>query len=62
MFGRMTSQGTIAVFEDDGGRATRMEGWILYPVGSSLSAEYEHAEGIVLTVADAERIGLPIEP
>ena len=32
-----------------------------YPVGSELSARYEHPEGITLRPHDAEKLGIEIE-
>ena len=60
LFGRINENGNVTVFETDGSTATRVDANV-YPVGSNLSARYEHAEGIELTVADAEKIGLMIE-
>jgi hypothetical protein len=41
----------------DGSAATRINANV-YPVMSGLSARYEHPGGIVLTIADAEKIGI----
>ena len=60
LFGRINENGNVTVFEADGSTATRIDANV-YPVGSNLSARYEHAEGIELAVADAEKIGLMIE-
>ena len=30
----------------------------IYPVGSELSCAYDHPEGITLTIADAESLGI----
>ena len=60
MFGRINDNGDVTVFEADGSTATRIDANV-YPVGSSTSARYEHPDGIELTVADAEKIGLLIE-
>ena len=60
LFGRINENGNVTVFEADGSTATRIDANV-YPVGSNLSARYEHADGIELTVADAEKIGLMIE-
>lgn len=59
LFGRAVENG-VAVFEADGSVATRIDANI-YPVGSSLGARYEHPEGIIISVEDAEKIGLEIE-
>lgn len=60
LFGRIDGNGNVAVFEADGSAATRIDANV-YPVGSQLSTRHEHPEGIVLTAADAETIGLKIE-
>lgn len=60
MFGRINDNGNVTVFEADGSTAARIDANV-YPVGSSTSARYEHPDGIELTVADAEKIGLIIE-
>ena len=61
-FGRRISRNRIAVLDSDGVAVTQLEtDATVYPVGSSLSARYEHAAGIVLTARDARRIGLRIE-
>ena len=53
-------KGTAAIFYDDGRRVTRIDANV-YPVGSSLSARYEHPEGITLSIADARKLGIPKE-
>ena len=61
-FGRVNEQGTIDVLHvEDGMAASRLECRNLYPVGSSLSVHYEHADGIKISREDAARIGLQIE-
>lgn len=61
-FGRILDDGAVAVFHESGETATRMD-CSLYTVDSdgSKSVRYEHPEGIVITRADAEKIGLEIE-
>lgn len=59
LFGRVVENG-VAVFESDGSVATRIDANI-YPINSSLSARYEHPEGIVISSEDAVKIGLEIE-
>jgi hypothetical protein len=61
-FGRIDENGNVAVFHNDGEAATRMD-CSLYAVDSdgSQSVRYEHPEGIIITRADAEKIGLEIE-
>lgn len=52
--------GAVILYVTDGEPVTRIDADV-YPVGSELSARYEHADGIVLTVADAESIGIEAE-
>ncbi len=62
-FGRTNENGDVVVLHvEDGEVATRMD-CSLYAVGSdgSKSVRYEHQEGIVISRADAEKIGLEIE-
>ncbi len=62
-FGRINDSGDVAVLhEADGAAATRLD-VSLYAIGSdgSKSVRYEHPEGVVISRADAERIGLEIE-
>lgn len=60
-FGRLDDNGNVVVLHvEDGAAATRLDASV-YPVNSDLSARYEHAAGIVLTRADALRIGIKIE-
>lgn len=60
VFGRINEQGNVDLFDMDGESATRVDANI-YPVGSSLSARYEHPEGITISKDDANRIGVQIE-
>ena len=59
-FARSIDTQTVTVLHDDGTVATRLDASV-YPVGSDLSARYEHPEGIVLFTHDATAIGLDIE-
>ena len=52
--------GNAQIFESDGSVATRIDANV-YPVGSQLSAKYEHPRGIILTIADAKKLGIPEE-
>ncbi|KQQ40483.1 hypothetical protein ASF61_06945 [Duganella sp. Leaf126] len=62
MFGRINAAGNVNVLHiEDGSAITRMKDIDAWPVGSSLSVDWEHPEGIELTIEDAERIGLIIE-
>ena len=60
MFYRINENGNAVILNDDGTAVTRIDANV-YPVGSVLSASHEHAEGIVLTVADAQKIGIEAE-
>lgn len=59
-FGRVDSNGNVRVFHSSGEAATRIDANV-YPVGSDLSARYEHPDGIVLTSEDAKRLGIEID-
>ena len=59
-FGRLTENGDVAVFHDDGAVATRLD-CSIYPTGSSVSARYEHPTGIVISAADAAKIGIDLD-
>ena len=60
MFYRTNTDGNAVILNDNGTAVTRIDADV-YPVGSDLSARYEHPEGIVLTVADAQKIGIETE-
>lgn len=60
-FGRMTEEGHVAVLHaPDGEPATRLDTSI-YPVGSDVSARYEHPEGIILHLEDAATLDIELE-
>lgn len=61
-FGRMRTDGNVNVLcIEDGEQVTRLEGLNIYPVGSDVSGDYEHPQGIIITLSDANKIGLEIE-
>lgn len=61
IFGRLACNGTVSVlYAEDGLPVTQLDASV-YPVGSNLSARYEHPAGIVLTVEDATALGIEIE-
>lgn len=61
MFYRVNENGDAVVLNcEDGSAVTKIDADV-YPVGSAFSTRYEHAEGIVLTVSDAESIGIQAE-
>ena len=57
-FYRLNEQGHAVILHSDDGSSVRKIDANVYPIGSSLSARYEHPEGIILTVADAKKIGI----
>jgi len=57
MFYRVNENGNAVVFLNSGESVTTIDANV-YPVDSYLSARYEHAGGIILTVSDAENIGV----
>ncbi len=60
-FGRINQDGNVDVLHvADGAAATRLDASV-YPVGSDVSARYEHPDGIVLTRDDAAKLGIEIE-
>jgi hypothetical protein len=61
-FGRLNESGNVNVLHvEDGYPATRLDAGV-YPVGSRLSARYEHAAGVVLTWSDSVKLGIDIKP
>jgi hypothetical protein len=63
IFGRINSDGNIDVLHETGECVTRFDDSItgVYPVGSDITANYEHPNGITLSKEDAVKIGLSIE-
>ena len=59
MFYRLDDDGNATIFRADGDQSQRVPG--TWPIGSDLSGDHEHPEGITLTVADAEKIGIMAE-
>lgn len=61
IFGRVNENGNVAILYAESGEAvTRLDASV-YPVGSNLSARYEHPSGIILSREDANKLGLQIE-
>jgi hypothetical protein len=60
LFGRVTEDGNVDVFNEDGSVATRIDARV-WPLGSDLSGAYEHPQGITISRAEADKINLPIE-
>jgi hypothetical protein len=61
IFGRINDAGNVAVFHAESGEPVTQLDAAVYPVGSNLSARYEHPRGIVLSRSDAARIGVEVE-
>lgn len=62
VFGQLNEEGTVDIlYVEDGYPVTRLDASNVYPVNSSLSVSYDHAEGIKLTKEDARLIGIDIE-
>lgn len=65
IFGRVNAENNQIVdvlYSSDGTVVTRISGaTTVYPINSSLSAAYEHANGIQLSIEDAQKLGLEIE-
>ena len=62
IFGRKyRDEAGISILHEDGEPVTRIPGAAVYPVGSFLSADWEHPEGIVLTHEDCLILGIEIE-
>jgi len=62
IFYRLNGDGNAVILYASDGEPVTMLDENVYPVGGSpLSARYEHPAGIVLTVEDAEKIGITKE-
>ena len=60
-FGRRNEDGTVSILHiEDGMAATRLDAKV-YPIGSALGARHEHPDGITLSQADCEALGIAIE-
>ena len=66
LFYRLGDDGNAVVLDSDGYACTRISeadgGHTVYPVDSSLSCAHEHVNGIILTVEDAEKLGIEEDP
>jgi hypothetical protein len=62
MFYRVDENGNAVIFNNDGSAATQIDANV-YTIDSdgSKSVRYEHPEGIILTIEDAEKIGIKKE-
>ena len=64
LFGRIDDNGNAHIlYTEDGDKVTTIETDThhVYPICSGLSTNYEHAEGIALSPADAKKLGIEIE-
>jgi len=64
MFARKLENGNYAILDDEGHPIARIEtsqAFVVYPIGSNLSTNYEHPEGIILEKADVKKLGILIE-
>lgn len=61
VYARKTNKGYLLISDD--GILTRFKDGdpIVYPVGSNVSAHYEHPNGIILTLKDVKKCGIEIE-
>ena len=59
MFARKNDDGNYDIFENDGSVVTKINANV-YPVGSNFSTRYEHADGIVLTADDVDKLNIQI--
>lgn len=59
-YGVRQDNGNVLVCHTSGVAATRLDASV-YPVGSQVSARYEHPDGIFLTTEDAAQLGLEVE-
>lgn len=61
IFGRMNENGDVDILDVDDGEAICRLDANVYPVGNDLSVRYEYSNGIVLSLADANLLGIKIE-
>lgn len=61
IYARKTDNGYLLIAGDD--VLTRFENGdpVVYPVGSDVSAHYEHPSGIILTLDDVKKCGIEVE-
>ena len=60
-FGRADEAGNVMVLHVEDGEPARRLDASVYPIGSFVSARYDHPAGIILSRADADRLGIQIE-
>jgi len=61
MFYRVNDAGNAVILHAEGGHVITKIDASVYPIGSDVSARYEHPAGIVLSISDAESIGIVAE-
>ena len=65
MFYRLNENKNAQIFHDSGEVVTRLHSKhgfrVVWPIGSDLSAQYEHIDGLVLSVRDAKKLGIESE-
>lgn len=62
VFGRINSEGNVDILDiNEGCRVNRLDVDGIYPVNSNFSTRYDHPEGIVISLADAQKLGIEIE-
>ena len=61
IFYRINEDGNAYILYISDGVAVTSLDENVYPVDSDLSARYDHASGIVLTIDDAKSVGIPHE-
>ncbi len=59
LFYRLDENGNAIILDVDGCACERIpEATTIYPIGADLSCAYQHIDGIVLTVEDADKLGI----
>ena len=61
IFGKINDDGNVALFYAEDGETVTSLNESIYPVGSELSARYEHPQGVVISIEDAKLLGIEIE-
>ena len=62
MFYHVSEEGNAEIcYCNDGVAVTRIESGNIYPIGAQTSTWYEHPEGIILSIADAKKLGIQSE-
>jgi len=63
MFYRINEDGNAVIFLNNGEVVTKFncDSPCVWPVGSDVCGYYEHPEGIIISIADAKRLGIEKE-